>query len=91
MARFPKAEADVTTLAMAMVAGYTTHAADFPSADAAGLSVVYNAYLAAKSAQTDAMAAAQVATETKDAALDALEDVMKAEPVSYTHLRAHET
>ena len=33
MAQFPKAEADVSALTMSMMAGYSAHAADFPSAD----------------------------------------------------------
>lgn len=40
MTQFPNAEADVVALANAMVAGYTAHAANFPSADAAGLTTV---------------------------------------------------
>ena len=30
MAQFPDAEADISTLATSMMAGYTLHAADFP-------------------------------------------------------------
>ena len=33
MAQFPKAEADIAALATSMMAGYSAHAADFPSAD----------------------------------------------------------
>jgi len=79
MAQFPKAEADVAALTMSMLAGYTAHPADFPSADSAALDVAYNNYVVAKNAQTDAMAAAQVATEAKNVVLDALEDVMRIE------------
>lgn len=79
MAQFPKAEADVVALATAMVAGYGAHAADFPSADAAGLTTVLGEYNIAKIAQIDAEAAAQVATEAKNLKLDPLEDVMRDE------------
>ena len=79
MPQFPKAEADVTALANAMVAGYTAHAADFPSADALGLTTVLGDYSTAKIAQVDALAAAQVATEAKNLKLDALEDKMRDE------------
>ena len=79
MAQFPKPEADVVALANAMVAGYTAHAADFPSADTSALAAVVNVFNTAQSAQTDAGAAAQVATETKDLKLDDLEDKMRDE------------
>jgi len=79
MAQFPNAEADVAALVMAMTAGYAAHAADFPSADTITLSTAQSAYLIAKNAQTDAMAAAQVATEAKNIALDALEELMRDE------------
>ena len=79
MAQFPKAEADVSALAMSMMAGYSAHAADFPSADPRGLSTAFGAYYTARNAQTDAMAAAQVATEAKNAVLDTLEETMRAE------------
>jgi hypothetical protein len=79
MAKFPRAEADITALAVSMMTGYGAHATDFPSADAATLIAVYGVYYAAKNAQTDAMAAAQIATEAKDTAMDAMENLMRAE------------
>ena len=79
MAQFPKAEADVAALVTAMSAGYAAHALDFPSADAIGLGAAHGAYLAAKVAQIDALAAGQVATEAKNIALDALEEFMGTE------------
>ncbi len=79
MAQFPKAEADVSALATSMMAGYSTHAADFPSADIPALGTAYSAYYNARNAQTDAMAAAQVATEAKNTVLDTLEETMRAE------------
>ena len=79
MAQFPNAEADVVALANAMVAGYTTHAADFPSSDAVGLTTALGDYNTTKIAQTDALAAAQVATEAKNLKLDDLEDKMRDE------------
>jgi hypothetical protein len=62
-----------------MAAGYTAHAADFPSADALGLTTALTDYNTTKIAQTDALGAAQVATEAKNLKIDALEDVMRAE------------
>ncbi len=79
MPTFPRKEPDVVVLANAMVAGYGAHAADFPSADVPGLTAAVSAYSFVKNAQTDAMAAAQVATESKNVEVDALEDVMRDE------------
>ena len=79
MPQFPKAEADIVALANAMVGGYGAHAADFPSADALGLTTALTGYSTVKTAQTDALAAAQVATEAKNLKLDTLEDKMRDE------------
>ena len=83
MAQFPKAEADIAALANAMVAGYTAHPADFPSmdplTDLVALQTMLTNYNASKTAQVDALAAAQVATETKNLRLGALENVMQDE------------
>ena len=79
MPQFPDAEADMVVLANAMVAGYGAHAADFPSADVVGLTSALSAYSVVKNAQTDARAAAQVATESKNVEGDLLEGVMRDE------------
>jgi len=83
MAQFPDAEADVVALASAMIAGYTAHPADFPSmdplTDLVALQAALSGYQTAKIAQTDALAAAQVATESKDLKIDDLEDLMRDE------------
>ncbi len=79
MAQFPKAEADVVALANNMITGYTAHAADFPSADAAGLTTALGDYNTTKTAQVDAEAEAQVATEAKNLKIDDLEDKMRDE------------
>ena len=69
MPKFPKREADIKALANAMLAGYAAHPADFPSHTAIPpwLLIKRGQYLAAKNAQAEALAAAQVATEQKDA------------------------
>ena len=79
MPQFPDAEPDMVVLANAMVAGYGAHAPDFPSADVPGLTTALSAYSVVKIAQTDARAAAQVATESKNVEVDALEGVMRDE------------
>ncbi len=79
MPRFPDSEADITILASRMMAGYSSHAADFPNSDVAGLSADFSTYHTAKTAQADAIAVAQVATEAKNTALDAAIEKMRAE------------
>jgi hypothetical protein len=79
MPNFPRREADVVALANAMAAGYTAHAADFPSADSAGLTRALDKYNNAKAAQIEAMGLSRVAIETKNLRLDALEEIMRSE------------
>jgi len=79
MPKFPKRQADIEALAIAMIFGYWNHAADFPSTNFFALSTAYSAYNTAKNAQTEALAAAQVATEQKDAKLATLIELMKDE------------
>ncbi len=78
MPKFPKREADILALANAMIAGYAAHAGDFPSHTGSGLPRRRGWYLSAKNAQTEALAAAQIATDEKDAKLAALVELMKA-------------
>ena len=77
--KFPTKESDVAALSNSLVSGYTNYAVDFPNADAAALSGARGAYWLAKDAQTQAQGQAQLATEAKDAALAALEDLMRVE------------
>ena len=79
MPRFPNREADILALADVMLIGYNAHAADFPSSQGAMLVIWRFGYSNAKNDQTDALAAAQVATDEKDTALAALVEKMKAE------------
>ena len=76
---FPKREADILALVQAMIDGYQAHQGDFPSSIVFLLLVFRGSYINAKNAQTDALAAAQVATDEKDTALAALAEKMKAE------------
>ena len=76
---FPKREGDILVLCDAMIAGYQAHMGDFPSSAFWLLTPKRANYTSAKNAQTDALAAAQVATEEKDAALAALVEKMRAE------------
>jgi hypothetical protein len=79
MASFPEAEGKVKDLAMSMMAGYTAHALDFPSADPVGLTAAFGDFTAAQNAHIEATAAARVATEAKNAQLAILEATMRAE------------
>ena len=69
MPRYPAQQAEILALAEAMIGGYTDHAALFPNADALLLQSLRDAYSAAAAAQTEAMAAAHIATEAKQTAL----------------------
>jgi hypothetical protein len=77
MPKFPKTEAEVVALAETMVAGYTAHAADFPSVTVATLTTVLNTYKTNRQSQENAKSQAQIATVTKDEKLDALVELMK--------------
>ncbi len=81
MPKFPKREADILALCDAMITGYIAHAADFPSYfDGPPWPLIKRAaYVAAKNVQTNALAAAQVATEQKDAKLTVLVELMRDE------------
>ena len=79
MPKFPRSEPEVVVLAETMIAGYTAHAADFPSIDAsavASLSSTLNNYQTDRNSQEDARAQAKFSTQTKSAALDALTELM---------------
>jgi hypothetical protein len=77
MPQFPKTEAEVVALAETMVAGLTTHAADFPSVTVADLSTALTNYKSQRQTQDNARSQAQIATVTKDDKLDALVELMK--------------
>jgi len=67
----------VVALGDAMIAGYTANPGVFPNANVAALQLVRDGYQGAKDAQLAALAQAQLATESKDGALDGLEVCMK--------------
>ena len=79
MPTFPRKEEDLVALANAMAVGYTTHSADFPSADKDRLSRALEKYNDVKTTQIDAMVTAQIATERKNLRLDTLELIMRNE------------
>jgi hypothetical protein len=77
MPTFPKSEAEVVALANAMITGYTTYGADFPSVVVADLQTALATYQTDLQSQANARAQAQLATETKSQKLEALVAVMK--------------
>ena len=77
MPKFPNREPDVVALAEAMVAGYTAHAADFPSVTVATLTTALNNYKTQRTTKENAESQAQIATVTKDEKLDLLTELMK--------------
>ncbi len=91
MARFPSKEADVFALAQQMMSGLAANAAVYPSppclrasthrqaVTVADLGAAFGAYMTANNAAVAAQAAAEQATTTKDEALEALTDGMRAD------------
>jgi hypothetical protein len=77
MPAFPRTESEIVALAEAMVAGYTAHAADFPSVTVATLSTALTTFQTNRDAQMNAMSQAQLATETKDVKLETLVELMR--------------
>jgi len=84
MARFPRTEAEIVTLAQAMVSGLTgteglPNVYPSPPVVPAELTALINAYTTARNAAIAAQAAAEEATTTKDEALEDLADAMKSD------------
>lgn len=84
MARFPRTEAEIVTLAQAMVSGLTSAAGlpniyPSPPVAPAELTALINAYTTARNAAIAAQAAAEEATTAKDEALEDLADAMKSD------------
>ena len=85
MARFPRTEAEIVTLAQAMVSGLSG-AGDMgnikypsPPVAPAELTALINAYTTARNAAIAAQAAMEDATTSKDEALEDLADAMKSD------------
>jgi len=85
MARFPRTEAEIVTLAQAMVSGLSG-AGDLdninypsPPVAPAELTALINAYTTARNVAIAAQAAAEDATTSKDEALEDLADAMKSD------------
>ena len=85
MARFPRTEAEIATLAQAMVSGLSG-AGDLdninypsPPVAPAELTALINAYTTARNAAIAAQAATEDATTSKDEALEDLADAMKSD------------
>ena len=79
MPQYPTQQAQKLALAEAMIGGYTEHPGLFPSADVPLLQSMRDAYNTATAAQTEAIAAAHLATEARQAAVAQLDAVIKRE------------
>ena len=77
MPRYPTQQAKKLALAEAMIGGYTEHPGLFPSADVPLLQSMRDAYNTATAAQTEAIAAAHLATEARQAALAQFDAVIR--------------
>lgn len=79
MATYPKTQNRISSLAASMIAGYTEHPGDFPSADVAALTTAQNQYHMAREALAQAQAAAKQAAVQKAEKLEQLQAVTKAQ------------
>ena len=81
MARFPRTEAEIKSLAQSIGTGLTANAADFPTPPVAALDLqaLLDSLITLCDDQVAAMAAAEQATETKSAGLEELITAMKAD------------
>ena len=81
MARFPKRESDVATLAQDLIAGLTAHATEFPSPPVPPeeLQAAFAEYSSARETAIVGTANAKQGIDVKDEALERLVDLMKAD------------
>jgi len=77
MPTLPSKEADILALARQMVAGYQSHAADFPSINGILLNIICNFYANTRKDQIDARSRLLLATDNKNASFDTLRELMK--------------
>lgn len=77
MAYFPNTEPEIVSLANVMIAGCNEHPEDFPSITVADLQTALTNYQSQHQQQEDAKSQAQIATVTKDDALQELVSAMK--------------
>ena len=80
MARFPRTEAQIKSLAQSMATGLAANPADFPTPPVSSLDLqaLLDSLITLTSEQVAALATAEQATTTKDAGLDELVTAMKA-------------
>lgn len=79
MATYPRTQSEISALVESMIAGYSEHPGDFPSADVAALTTARDQYEAASEALTDAQSAARLAAEAKAEKLELLQVITRQE------------
>ena len=79
MAAYPRTQPEILALTESMIAGYSEHPGDFPSADVAALETARSEYHAASETLTGAQSAAKLAAEAKADKLRQLQAVTKAQ------------
>ncbi len=77
MPKFPTKEVDIASLAYTMIMGYFAHMSQFPSVSPTLLFGKRRDYITARKARSKTAAAALLATEAKDNALQSLSNLMK--------------
>ncbi len=79
MATYPRTQPEVSALVESMIAGYSEHPGDFPSADVAALQTARDQYHSASEALLQAQAAANIAAAQKAEKLELLQAITRQE------------
>ncbi len=79
MATYPRTQSEISVLVESMIAGYSEHPGDFPSADVAALQTARVQYEAVSEALLQAQAAAKIAAVQKAEKLELLQAITRQE------------
>ena len=79
MATYPRTQSEISALTESMIAGYSEHPGDFPSADVAALATARDQYETVSEALLQAQAAAKIASAQKAEKLRQLQAIAKQE------------
>ena len=79
MATYPRTQSEISVLVESMIAGYSEHPGDFPSADVNALTTARDQYEAVSEALAEAQAAAKIASAQKAEKLELLQAITRQE------------